>query len=97
MKTSLLKGKGNTPDLPFILTDLIPVKQTKSYTFIELTKLIDYSHYFSDSNWTNEDYLSLYKKPENIGIDFFTIRDTGIIVIPGTYIFPTLLTEKQTF
>lgn len=95
MKTFLLKGKGKTPDLPFTLSDLLPVAQSKAYTFIELANLINYTNYYSDSNWTNEDYISLYKKPENHGTDFFTIRDTGVIIIPGTYIYPTLLTEKQ--
>jgi hypothetical protein len=97
MKTFLLKGKGKTPDLPFTLSDLLPVKQTKTYTFIELANLINYSNYYSDTNWTNEDYISLYKNHLNIGHDFFTIRDTGIIIIPGTYIYPTLLTENQIF
>ena len=96
MKTFILKGKGNIPDLPFTLTDLIPVAQSKAYTFIELANLINYTNYYSDTQWKNEDYISLYKKPENQGRDFFTIRDTGVIIIPGTYIYPTLLTEKET-
>lgn len=95
MKTYILKGKGNTPDVPFHLNDLLPLKQTKSYSFVELAGLIDYSLYYSDTNWTNEDYLSLYRKAEHAGVDFFTIRDTGIVVIPGTYLYPTKLTEHQ--
>jgi hypothetical protein len=95
MKIFLLKGKGNTPDLPFTMGDLIPVQQTKIYSFAELANLINYSSYYSDTLWTNEDYISLYHKPGNTGKDFFTIRDTGIIVIPGTRIYPTLLTENQ--
>ncbi len=96
MKMFMLKGKGNTPDLPFKLSDLIPVAQSKSYSFTELANLIDYRDYYSDTNWTNEDYISLYKNHLNKGHDFFTIRDTGVIIIPGTYIYPTLLTEYQT-
>jgi hypothetical protein len=95
MKIFILKGKGNTPDLPFTLTDLLPVAQSKAYTFIELANLINYTNYYSDTQWTNDDYISLYKNPEYQGRDFFTIRDTGVIIIPGTYIYPTLLTEKQ--
>ena len=95
MKTFILKGKGNTPDLPFALNDLLPVPQKKKYTFIELAGLINYTNYYSDTKWTSEDYISLYRKPEHIGKDFFTIRDTGVIIIPGTYLYPTLLTETQ--
>lgn len=95
MKTFVLKGKGNASDLPFTLTDLLPVTQSKAYSFIELANLINYTNYYSDTQWTNEDYISLYKNPANQGRDFFTIRDTGVIIIPGTYIYPTLLTEKQ--
>jgi len=97
MKTFILKGKSGTPDIPFCLNDLIPVKQSKSYTFFELTRLVDYTHYYSDTNWNKEDYGSLYDKPENRCCDFFTIRDTGVIVIPGGAIFPTLLTGDQIF
>ena len=95
MKTYILKGKNGKPDIDFALGDLIPLKQTKPYDFVELVKLVDYSHYHSDTNWTNEDYISLYRKPGNQGRDFFMIRDTGVIVIPGSYLFPTLLTANQ--
>lgn len=95
MKTFLLKGKGQINDLPFALNDLIPVTQIKEYSFTDLANLINYRDYYSDTNWTNEDYISLYKIPANHGHDFFIIRDTGIVVIPGTCIFPTLLSEDQ--
>lgn len=95
MKTFVLKGKPGVDDLPFSLNDLRPVSQSKRYDFFTLVKLIDYSRYYSDTNWTNEDYTSLYKKQGYAGHDFFTIRDTGVIVIPGSCLFPTALKETQ--
>ena len=94
MKTFVLKGKPGTDDLPFTLYDLLPLPQTKSYDFFQLVKFIDYRFYCSDTNWTNEDYLSLYLKPGHHGKNFFTIRDTGVVVIPGTCLFPTILNDN---
>jgi hypothetical protein len=95
MKNFKLKSKGNAPDINFTMDDLIPVNQSKSYKFTELVRFIDYTNYFTVENWTSADFNRLYKKPGNAKHDFFKVRDTTVIVIPGQYLFPTLLTESQ--
>lgn len=95
MKTFTLKGKASIPDLSFIITDLMPVVNKKYHSWMELAGLIDYTNYERESGWTITDYAALYALPGNSGVDFFTIRGTGVIVIPGISLFPTLLTENQ--
>jgi hypothetical protein len=93
MKTYILKSKGNKPDLQFTMTDLIPIKQEKNYSFTELAGLINYRDYYADTFFDSSDLKSLYERPGNEGIDLFEIRDTAVIVIPGNALFPTILTE----
>ena len=95
MKTYKLIGEDCYPDISFTVEDLIAVKHKKQYSYIELVKLIDYSQYrFSDVSF-NEDYTTLYKKEENQNTDFFKIKGTYIVVIPGNHIYPTILKEKD--
>ncbi|WDF77144.1 hypothetical protein PQ469_24980 [Mucilaginibacter sp. KACC 22773] len=95
MKTYTLKGKNGKPDIDFSLGDLIPVRQKKKYDFNELVNLINYRDYEAVTPFQDGDYRELYRNYANKRSDFFTIRDTGIIVIPGNCIFPTLLTGNQ--
>lgn len=95
MKIYKLRGKNNHPNISFTIEDLIPVRHKKHYEYMELVRLIDYSHYEFPNETFDEDYTMLYKKIENKNIDFFKIRGTDIIVIPGNHIYPTLLKEKD--
>jgi hypothetical protein len=93
MKTYKLIGKNNHPDISFTVEDLIPVRHKKLYEYMELVRLIDYSHYdFSNESF---EYAALYEKAENQNIDFFKIRGTDVIVIPGNHVYPTLLKDKD--
>jgi len=42
-----------------------------------------------------EDYERLYSITENKRADFFKIRNTQVVILPGTYIYPTLLNEQE--
>lgn len=96
MKIYTLISKGHKPDLLFLISDLIPVRHTKDYDFNELVRMIDYRDYYAESrNWSTGDYEDLYKRPECRGISLFSIRDTGVIVIPGNSLFPTVLKERD--
>lgn len=95
MKTYKLTGKRNHADILFTVEDLIPVKHNKNYEYIELVRLIDYSQYEFSNESFDEDYTLLYQKAENQNIDFFKIKGTDIIVIPGNHVYPTLLKEKD--
>ena len=89
--------KGNPPFsyISFTIHDLIPVKQKRAYSFDELVKHIDYSHYHFNDQCFKKDYEILYAKPEHKNQDFFRIKDTEIIVIPGNHIYPTILTPDE--
>lgn len=95
MKTYTLKGKNGKPDIDFALGDLVPVRQKKTYDFNELVKLINYRDYEAVTPFQDDDYRALYRNYANKRSDFFTIRDTGIIVIPGNCVFPTILTAAD--
>ncbi|MFA6083445.1 hypothetical protein [Mucilaginibacter sp.] len=95
MKTYTLKGKNGKPDIDFALGELMPARQKKTYDFNELVKLINYRDYEAVTLFKDEDYKALYRNYANKRSDFFTIRDTGIIVIPGNCLFPTILTETD--
>jgi len=96
MKTYTLKGKNGLADIPFTIADLIPIQQQHLQPYNNLVKLINYTNY--DSDWEKPmggDYESLYSITENKGADFFKIRNTQVIILPGTYIYPTLLNEQE--
>lgn len=96
LKTYTLKGKGGRDDVPFTINDLIPVAKSKKYDYEQLVKLINHRDY--DSDWAQpmkEEYDLLYNKSENQQVDFFKIRDTEIIVMPGLYVYPTILSEND--
>jgi len=86
--------KGNTPhtDISFTINDLVPVIQKRAFRYDELVKHLDYSHYRFNDQCFKKDYEILYSKPEHKNQDFFRIKDTEIIIIPGTHIYPTILT-----
>jgi hypothetical protein len=95
MKTYTIKSKKGRKDIQFIASDLIPVKQKRSFSFQELKKLIDYTYYDKSSESFEDDYKVLYKNKQNKSADFFRIKGTRLIVIPGNWVYPTTLTQKQ--
>lgn len=95
MKQYTLTGNKDNLTISFTINDLIPIKQKRKYSYMDLIKLIDYSEYkFSDESF-DDDYKRLYKKKQNQNIDFFRIKGTNLIVIPGNHVYPTTLTEKE--
>lgn len=95
MKTYTLKGRNGKPDIDFTLDDLIPVPQKKRYDFFGLVALINEQDYQAVAPFKDEDYWQLYRDHAHTARDFFRIRDTGVIVIPGNSIFPTTLTAAD--
>jgi hypothetical protein len=96
IKTYTLQGKDRRDDVSFTINDLIPVIKSKKYDYDQLVKLINHRDY--DSDWAQpmkEEYDLLYSKDENQQVDFFKIRGTEIIVMPGLYIYPTILSEND--
>jgi hypothetical protein len=96
MKTYTLKGKNGLADISFTIADLIPIRQQHLQPYNNLARLINYTHY--DSDWEQpmgEDYERLYGIMENKQTDFFKIKDKQVIILPGTYIYPTLLNEQE--
>lgn len=96
MKTYTLKGKNGLTDIAFTIADLIPIRQQHLKPYDNLVKLINYTHY--DTDWEQpmgEDYECLYSIMENKQTDFFKIRNTQVIILPGTYIYPTLLNVQE--
>ncbi|MBN9285546.1 MULTISPECIES: hypothetical protein [unclassified Flavobacterium] len=42
-----------------------------------------------------EEYTILYNTIENRKINFFKVRDSDLILIPGSYLYTTTLTEQD--
>jgi hypothetical protein len=96
MKTYTLKGKNGLTDIAFTIADLIPIRQQHLQQYYNLVKLINYTHY--DTDWEQpmgEDYENLYCIMQNKQTDFFKIRDTQVVILPGTYVYPTMLNEQE--
>lgn len=94
MKQYILKGKNGKKDILFTVDDLIPIRQRRRYSYSELSRLIDYTYYQSKDDF-NEGYEELYRRNENKNSDFFRVKGTKVIIIPGRHVFPTTLTLKD--
>jgi hypothetical protein len=95
MRTYTLKGKGKQPDVSFTTEDLIPIKQKWKFSWDQLCAEIDYSNFQPLLEDFSKDYVALYNKIENKGVDLFLIRGTDVIVIPGNHMFPTTLKKED--
>lgn len=95
MTTYTLNGEKGRQDISFTINDLIPVKHQKKYSYDELVRLIDYTYYQFNNQSFCDGYKLLYKQKENKKVDFFKIRGTDLIVIPGNHIYPTTLKETD--
>ncbi|WP_130855626.1 hypothetical protein [Olivibacter jilunii] len=95
MKKYLLKSKGEHPDVEFDLDDLIGIPCPLYMEIDQLTLLPNYRDFHPCEQPMEEDYGVLYAKPENKGCDFFRIKGTELVVIPGDDIHCTLLTESD--
>jgi hypothetical protein len=101
MKTYLLQRNPNAErsipqELKVTLDDLQPLPTKKEHTYEELATFIDNSHYQTDwSQPMKEEYDILYSRKGNKSVDFFAVKDTGLIVMPGTYLHPTVLTMED--
>jgi len=98
MKTYRLKANRQQKgwDLDVRIDGLIPIPHKRQYTFEELLRFIDYVQYEPD--WTapmDAEYEILYGMHNNQKINFFLVENDGIIVMPGTYLYPTVLTLKD--
>ena len=96
MKKYTLKGKNGLADIAFTIADLAPIRQQHLQPYDNLVKLINYTRY--DTDWQQpmgEDYDKLYSILENKQADFFKIKTTQVVILPGTYIYPTSLNEWE--
>jgi len=96
MKTYTLKGKRGIRDISFTIADLVPLEKSKTYRYEHLVSLINNRDF--DTDWEQpmgEEYKELYQIKKNAKVDFFQVKGTKIIVMPGTYIYPTLLTKED--
>lgn len=72
------------------------MRHKRSNSFEVLANLAKYTEY--DADWAqpmDAEYQMLYRIDRNKGVDFFRISGTKLIVIPGTYIYPTRLSEIE--
>ncbi|HMM16748.1 MAG TPA: hypothetical protein PKC47_04345 [Petrimonas sp.] len=104
MKTYRLRSNKSTEqrlppelkDLHVTIDDLIPIPTKKKHSYTELTGFLDYTDYAPD--WEQpmkEEYDILYKRKGNKSVDFFRVNGTELIVMPGTYLYTTVLTRKD--
>ena len=91
MKQYLFKSKGEAPDMPFTLHDLRPLRQRRNYPMFQLCRLMNERDYTASEPLSLEDRRALYRKPESRQADFFTVGETGLVVIPAGRLYPTLL------
>ena len=57
-----------------------------------LCRLMDEQAYAASEPLTPEDRRALFRLPANRQADFFTIGETGLVVIPAGRLYPTRLT-----
>ena len=94
MKQYTLKGKNGKKNISFSIDALLPVKQNRRYSFSELSRLVDDTYYQPTDDF-DEGYKELYAMNENKKTDFFQIKGTKVIIIPGNYAYTTTLTAKD--
>ena len=93
-KTYTLRGQKGRADISFAIDDLIPLAPCPFYDFTGLVKQLIYTEY--DADWAvpmENEWDILYANPAHEGVNFFRIKGHNVIVIPGTYIYPTLKKE----
>ena len=78
------------------IDDLIPLYHKRSYTFIELANLLNFKAFEPDwKKQMHEEYAELYSSPKLKYTSFFIVKQLDIIVIPGTFLYPTTLTIED--
>ena len=90
-KTYTLKGQQGRTDISFTIDDLIPLPPCPCYDFEGLVKHLIYTEY--DADWAvpmGSEWNILYSNPAHNGVNFFRIKGHQVIVIPGTYVYPTI-------
>ncbi len=96
LKIYKLRGRNGNEDIAFTIADLLPVKRSTTYDYNQLVKLINNRDYVTDWEQPMEhEYDKLYRMDGNEKVDFFKIKGTEIIVMPGIYVYPTILTETE--
>ena len=96
LQTYTLKSRTENPDLQVTIKDLIPIPHTRKYQYRELVNLTNDSLYSPD--WETpmgKEHDMLYALHSQYKGDFFMVKDVGLIVVPGTYLYPTILTEED--
>lgn len=96
LQTYTLQSKTGIPDLQVTIKALIPIPHTRKYHYRELVRLTNYSLYSPD--WETpmgKEHDMLYALHNQYKGDFFKVKYSGLIVVPGTYLYPTALTEED--
>ncbi len=95
MKTYRLKGNKGNEDVELTIEDLVPVPHKRAYTFQQLTSFINNQQYETDwENPMNEEHKRLYEMHDTKA-SFFKDKRTELILVPGDYLHPTLLSEQD--
>ena len=97
MKTYTLKDRRDKrKKIRLTIMDLIPVHHKRHYTFEQLSDFRNDAPYEPDWNTPMQDeYDLLYKMHSYPRIDFFKVKSLDLIIMPGDYIYPTVLTEQN--
>lgn len=87
LQTYRLKSNTETPDLLVTLDDLEPIAHTRRYSYRKLMELTDNTHYQPDWNTPmGKEHGILAARYKT---SFFKVKNTSLVVIPGTYLYPT--------
>ena len=95
-KVYFLKKQKGKVGIRLTIDDLTPIPHRKNYTFEQLVNMINGSNYETD--WKtpmNEEHGQLYLKFNNCKYDFFKVKGMDLVVMPGTYLYATILTEDK--
>jgi len=95
MKTYRLKGNNGKEDILLTIEDLVPVPHKRAYSFQQLVSFVNNQQYETD--WEtpmNEEHTMLYEMHEEKA-SFFKDKHTELILVPGDYLHPTLLSEQD--
>lgn len=87
LQTYRLKSNTGAPDLLVTLDDLEPITNSRTYSYRELMGLTADTHYQTDWNTPmGKEHGMLAARYRT---SFFKIKGASLVVIPGTYLYPT--------
>ncbi|WP_145712278.1 hypothetical protein [Chitinophaga japonensis] len=77
------------------MDDLIVIPCSHVFSIEQLVNMISYRDFQFCPTAMEKEYDMLYAVDRHKGMDFFRVKGTEVVVMPGTYIYPTIFNEED--